>query len=301
MHLEDRAFAEQWLHNVGYYRLSAYWYPYRELLREEPPIRGDNFRPGTTFEDIAALYEFDRKLRTLVHDGIERIEIGLRTQLNEYLGAVGGALAYQDPAHFRPHFDHTAWIQIASKRVTRAQKDNPAIRHHKDHYGGQIPIWVLSEVLDFSDVSRLYEGLFTTAQYQIAENLGINIDLTELTNNQRRKAKKYHPLVRWFEHLTIIRNTSAHHARLWNRSFTPVSTTGLRTMSEFTTLPDTQNEQVYGALCVMNVLLRKLSPKTSWPAKVRELIEGSFTKLDLRDPAELGCPDGWQKDPIWNK
>src|SRR5699024_6056657 len=116
-------------HNVGYYRLSAYWSPYRELLREEPPIRGDNFLPGTTFEDIAALYEFDRKLRTLVHDGIERIEIGLRTQLNEYLGAVGGALAYQDPAHFRPHFDHTVWTQAGNKRVWRLQKDITAIRH----------------------------------------------------------------------------------------------------------------------------------------------------------------------------
>lgn len=61
-----------------------------------------------------------------------------------------------------------------------------------------------------------------------------------------------------------------------------------------------QSEQVYGALCVMNVLLRKLSPNTSWPAKVRELVEGSFAKLELRDPAELGCPEGWQQHPIWN-
>lgn len=50
----------------------------------------------------------------------------------------------------------------------------------------------------------------------------------------------------------------------------------------------------------MNVLLRKLSPNTSWPAKVRELVEGSFAKLELRDPAELGCPEGWQQHPIWN-
>lgn len=301
MQLDDRSFAEQWLRNVGYYRLSAYWYPYRELISEDPPSRGDNFIPGTKFEDIAVLYEFDRKLRTLVHDGIERIEIGLRTQLNEYLGEVGGALAYQDPVHFRPHFDHIEWVRIAKRRVERAQKDNTAIRHHNDNYGGQIPIWVLSEVLDFSDVSKLYEGLFATAQYRIAENFGINIDLTNLSNNQRRKAKKHHPLVRWFEHLTIIRNTSAHHSRLWNRSFTPVSTTALRTMDEFQTLPDTQSEQVYGALCVMNVLLRKLSPNTSWPAKVRELIEGSFAELELRDPSEIGCPNGWQKNPIWNE
>src|SRR5699024_1249347 len=102
MQLDNRAFAEQWLSNVGYYRLSAYWYPYREFLSEDLPIRGDNFLPGTKFEDITALYEFDRKLRTIVHDGIERTEIVHLTQLNEYLGEAGVALAYQSPVHFRP-------------------------------------------------------------------------------------------------------------------------------------------------------------------------------------------------------
>lgn len=50
----------------------------------------------------------------------------------------------------------------------------------------------------------------------------------------------------------------------------------------------------------MNVLLRKLSPNTSWPAEVRELLEQTFAELELRDPAEIGCPEGWQTSPIWN-
>src|SRR5699024_2423742 len=133
------------------------------------------------------------------------------------------------------------------------------------------------------------------------KNFGIQISRTNLSNNKRRKTKKHHPLVRWFQHLPTTRNTSAPHSLLWNRSFTPVSTTALRTMDEFQSLPDTQSEQVYGALCVMNVLLRKLSPITSWPAKIRELIEGSSAALELRDPSAIGCPDGWQKNPIWNE
>src|SRR5699024_6803379 len=139
--------------------------------------------------------------------------------------------------HFRPLLRPHRMDPNSRRRIERAQKDNTAIRHHNDNYGGQIPIWVLSEVLDFSDISKLYEGLFTTAQYRIAENSGIQIEMSNLANNQRRKANKHHPLVRGFEHLTIIRYTCAHHARLWNRSFTPVSTSALRTMREFQTLP----------------------------------------------------------------
>lgn len=47
------------------------------------PVRADTFVQGSTFTEVAGLYEFDRKLRTLVHDGIERIEIALRTRVGE--------------------------------------------------------------------------------------------------------------------------------------------------------------------------------------------------------------------------
>lgn len=297
----DEAFAKQWLCSVGYYRLSAYWYPYREFIDEAHAIRGDNFIPGTKFEDIAALYEFDRKLRTLMHDGIERIEIGLRTQLNEYLGEIGGALAYQNPDNFRPNFKHAAWLDQAKGRVQRARSHNEAIRHHNKYYHGKLPIWVLSEVLDFSDVSRLFEGLPTKAQYRIAENLGVAIDDTKLSVNQRGKARKEHPLVRWFEQLTIVRNTSAHHSRLWNRSFAPVPTVALRTMLELQSLPQGQSERLYGALCMMNVLLAKISPSTTWPNKIRELAVESFSSIADRSVSEMGFPEGWQNDQIWNR
>ena len=76
----DADLARQWLRSVSYYRLSGYWYPYREQLESAPrmPVRADTFVLGSTFTEVAGLYEFDRKLRTLVHDGIERIEIALR-------------------------------------------------------------------------------------------------------------------------------------------------------------------------------------------------------------------------------
>ncbi len=68
--------AEQWLSNVGYYRLSAYWYP---AWLSHGDSQHDKFRPGTSFAHAVELYEADRKLRTLIHDGVERVEVAMRT------------------------------------------------------------------------------------------------------------------------------------------------------------------------------------------------------------------------------
>lgn len=78
MHL-DSTEAASWLAHVGYYRLSGYWYSYREMS-DEPKKRLDTFVAGTNFHDVTLLYEFDRKLRSLLFDGIERLEVGLPPQ-----------------------------------------------------------------------------------------------------------------------------------------------------------------------------------------------------------------------------
>lgn len=292
----DRDFAAQWLNSVGYYRLSGYWYPFRELVDGR---RKDTFSPGTTFADVVALYEFDRKLRTLVHDGVERVEVLLRTQLNEATGALG-PLAYRDASTFRPSFNHAAWLKTVDGRIHRARRSNDAVKHHDRYYGGQLPVWVVSDVLDISDVSRLYEGLPARMQWEIAERLGIHVDLAVLSKGQQTKAKKNHPLVRWFEQIAIVRNTSAHHSRLWNRSFAPVGTAALRTVPALSSLPEGQSERIYGALCVMGLLLDTASPGTTWRTKVHDLVETSFTPIHDRHVVEMGFPDTWRDDPFWS-
>lgn len=295
----DRAVAEQWLRSVGYYRLSGYWYPYREFSDDTGRVRRDDFVADASFDVVVRLYEFDRKLRTLIHDGIERIEVALRSHLSYRIGSIG-PLAYRDAAICRPTFDHDAWMATARIRVDRARRHSEPIRHHEAKYDGELPIWVLTEVLDFSDVSRLYDGLLAKDQWAIAERLGIRIDDSGLTANQWGKVRKAHPLARWLEQLTVLRNTCAHHSRVWNRSFTPVSTAALRTISDLESLPQGQSERLYGALTVMAYLLQGTSPGTSWPAKVRSLIDDSFGNLPERTVDEMGFPERWREEQLWS-
>lgn len=261
----DTDLASQWLSYVSYYRLSAYWYPARHLSAHG--VRQDTFKPGTRFSDAIALYEADRKLRGLVHDGMERVEIAMRTRIGEALTATD-PLAYTDPQRFRPTFNHRNWMTTLDKRINRAGRNNEAIKHYRDSYDNQYPFWVLAEVLDFADISRLYEGLPASEQRKIAEDMGLVIDLTALSKNQQRKTKLQSPLVRWMEQLTIVRNFCAHHARLWNKSFAPAPTAALRTLPKFASLPLGQSGQIFGVITVMAGLIRVTSPGTTWPDKI---------------------------------
>lgn len=287
----DETLAYQWLSNVSYYRLSGYWYPARRVDDTDAVL--DEFKAGTAFSDAVALYEADRKLRTLVHDGMERIEIAMRTRLGELLCSES-PVSYKDPTRFRSEFDHAQWLSTAQKRVDRSARTSDSIKHYRSTYDGNYPFWVLAEVLDFSDISHLYNGLPATAQRAIAESLGIIIHPENLSREQRRKATRQSPLAPWMHQMTVVRNITAHHGRLWNRSFVPAPTTGLRTQGCFHALTVGQSERIFGALTVMAHLLRVVSPGTSWPSKVAGHIASQFMSNELVHPRAMGLPENWQ-------
>ncbi|WP_207558829.1 Abi family protein, partial [Mycobacteroides abscessus] len=108
MAIDDLADARHRLESVGYYRLSGYWYPFRQRDNTDPSQVLDQFVPGTTFAEVAALYEFDRGLRAHLQVALERVEVVMRSQIGHRLGALD-PLAHQDLQWFRPSFRHAAW------------------------------------------------------------------------------------------------------------------------------------------------------------------------------------------------
>ena len=79
MTIPDRAEALHYLKHLNYYRLRAYWLPF------EKNHANHAFKPGTSFSEVLNLYVFDRELRLLVMDAIERIEVSIRTGWAYYL------------------------------------------------------------------------------------------------------------------------------------------------------------------------------------------------------------------------
>lgn len=111
----DRAKALEYLQRIGYYRISGYWFPFRQRsgqlvlldrngrkpkrLNHVETIALDAFKPGATFENAVHLYIFDKQLRLLAMDALERIEIALRVDISHTLGKLD-RFAYQEPACF---------------------------------------------------------------------------------------------------------------------------------------------------------------------------------------------------------
>jgi abortive infection bacteriophage resistance protein len=101
LQVDDETAALDYLARIGYYRLSGYWYPLREIDRAESavqnkPIRTDNFISNSHFEDVVKLYVFDKRLRLLALDALERIEMAIRVDVAHLLGEQN-ACAHETP------------------------------------------------------------------------------------------------------------------------------------------------------------------------------------------------------------
>ncbi len=73
MEITDEEKAQHYLSHIGYYRLSAYMYPLLSIPKEQ-----HLFKQGVTFGKVMMLYRFDKKLRLLLFNEIEKIEVAVR-------------------------------------------------------------------------------------------------------------------------------------------------------------------------------------------------------------------------------
>jgi hypothetical protein len=90
MLFNDEQSAHHFLENISYYRLKGYWWDMQD------DVTTHTFKPNTYFEDIIDRYYFDRRLRLILFDAIERIEIALRTKMIYHLSISYGSLWYLD-------------------------------------------------------------------------------------------------------------------------------------------------------------------------------------------------------------
>lgn len=298
----DTVQATQWLQSVGYYRLSGYWYP----RRDQSSQGGNTFQPGTDFANVADLYEFDRKLRTLIHDALERVEIAMRNALVEQLGPSSPEAIYNPDfyaASTDKYYEVYFAIQNKIKRAynRRRREGDTSVQHNLDTYGPHLAIWVLVSTLDFSDLSKIYALFNITEQTHIADMLGINtVNLNLRTRQRGNSRRRGHPFESWLRQLTLVRNKCAHHARLWNTEVTPASSSTIRNVPGLETLPVDQSTRIYGVLLMLAKILETVSPGSCWASKVRLLVQEHTARNPDISLNTMGFPSGWESEKIWS-
>lgn len=259
MVIKDNDRAMRKLSQVGYYRLSGFWYTSRVIRANDEGLsfRSDDFLAGTSFEQAYDLYLFDKKLRLLMMDALERIEIHIRSVIAHEVGR-NDPLAYRKETYINQRFLTDGAISTFGKWLG---KQDQKIRESRDecimwHLAQQkeIPFWVAVETWDFGQMSKYYAMLNGGMQAKIIKRLGLD-------NKQT--------LTKWLKCLNLLRNRCAHHSRIWNRKHPAVQIPQSDFFKDLK-VEGNINERLYSAVCIIWYLVRMIGPSSKWLRQVAD-------------------------------
>jgi len=279
MQFVDTAEAEHYFSNISYYRLAGYWWP----MQADKTIHV--FKPGTRFENVIALYNFDRELRILVFDVIERIEIALRTKLIYHFAHEIDPWWFEDSGWFKNASNHAICLTSIDRELN--QSKDTFIKEHYAKYTADTkrpPAWKTLEVVSFTTLSKLYANLKPSVKSKDVVAAELNtVNHTYLQS--------------WLQSIAQIRNICAHHGRLWNKNL-PGRPKLLRKPPApwlIKVPPVSEHHKIYVHLCCMKYLLDAVSPGHHFSTKLK----GLLAKYPTVDIFALGMWQGWKEEALW--
>jgi abortive infection bacteriophage resistance protein len=282
------------LSNVSHHRLSGYW----ESFRVKANSQGDwSFKHGTNFVDVWDRYVFDRQLRLLILDAIERVEVAMRDGLILNLAVNQGAFGYLDEANLPnirsidntgnvvyTHKDFLAQARSLCKR--EIANGNIAVgefyENYSDAHGEYLPYWILTEIVDFGTLCRIFWGAPTAIKKSIARKYGL---------------KSHEILESWMSTLRGARNRCAHHGKFWDGSYRVKPKLPNAKSVEWHTPVEIEavKDHAFGTLTILKYLMGSIAPQSQWAMRLEALFE-RFPNIDRN---LLGYPNNWNECPIW--
>ncbi|HQX53939.1 MAG TPA: Abi family protein [Planctomycetaceae bacterium] len=261
--------------HVNYYRFSGYC-----LAFEQPR---HSFPQGVTFEDITRAYAFDVTLRDLLTEALEVIEIDVRAWLAYHFGRTHGAFGHTDAANFFGNFDHADLMVRLREEASRSS--DLFIKHFRQSYAEypDLPVWMLTEVMSFGTLTRMYRGMDRRDQHAISSRYGL-------------QAFTFRTILL---HLVYVRNMCAHHSRLWDRVWSVKPTLPQGKIWQQPFMPG--NDQLFSTVCLIQHLLNRCpaigSFATEWRDRLHPLLRtppNTPKALNL-----MGMPVDWDQHPVW--
>jgi abortive infection bacteriophage resistance protein len=285
MLFKDEQSAIHFLKNISYYRLKGYWWG----LQVDYTLH--TFKPNTYFEDVIECYNFDRQLRLVLFDAIERIEIALRTKMIHHLSLSYGSLWYLNSNLFEDNKSssnpkittHENTVNELKKEFDRSQEI--FIKDQKARYPNQhADAWKILEVASLGSLSKLYKNL----EHQLPEKATIS---KEMGLNLHKE------LASWLEAITYLRNIIAHHSRLWGRSMVkmPVKKINNPQVNWLDYSLKIEQNKPFLIISSMIFLCNNVTPNHSIKKKIIDLID-LHSHLPI---SQLGFFDNWKEHPIW--
>lgn len=270
--------ATHFLQNISYYRIKGYWWDMQSDRVNHA------FRPDTYFEDVIERYNFDRHLRLILFDAIERIEIALRTKLIYHLSLSYGATWYLQNNLFVDTVNHAEHIAHLQKEFEYSQevfvKD-----HRRKHPNTNAEAWKIMEIASMGTLSKFFKNINHQLPEKsfIAKEMGLNL---------------HNELSSWLEAIVYVRNIIAHHSRIWSRNMVkqPIENINNPLGIWFNNaLTPVQKKKPFLIISTMIYLCNHITPNHHIKSKILKLIRDN-PDIPIY---KLGFLNNWNKEPLW--
>lgn len=268
----DESKALHTLQQISYFRLKSYLMP----LMSDKVLH--TFKNDATFEQAYTLYKFDSRLRKLIAGELEKIEVSIRTQMAYTLSDEVDIYWFADDANFVSTTKHAGLVASLQSELDRTDDDQILLFKHK-YDDAFPPSWMTMEVTSFGTLSMLYKLLKPSlTKRRIANYYGVSDSVFES----------------WLHSIVYVRNICAHHSRLWNKTLRIRPLFPRKVNGTFISTP-VRSDRLYYVLCIIQYLLLKVNPNTTFPARLKAL----FAEFPDADISAMGFPKDWDKETLW--
>ena len=246
---------------------------YKELFLSSKSTFSSNetFKSGTTFNEIYALYSFDRELRNIYMKYLLKLENAFKTVISHEFSAKYGHDNYLKIENF----DNTSEKNISAsikligdiqQEIARQMsKHHQAVTHYMSEHG-YIPLWVLVNVLTFGKIENFYKNMKPADKIIVAKQF--NLHPTELS--------------KYMHMLALARNKCAHDERFFDIKFKErIHTKSIKNFSTLGIIRANDGSYTYGtndaySIAIMFALLLSKSDLKDFISSMKS----TFRKLE---------------------
>lgn len=246
---------------------------YKDLFLASPATSNSDeiYKTGTTFDEVYALYTFDRELRHIYLKFLLKLENSFKTVIAHEFSAKYGYDNYLKIANFDNSSKHniasaTKLIGDIQQEIARQMNKNHQVVTHYMTEHGYIPLWVLVNVLTFGKIENFYKNMKPVDRTIVAKQFGLHPD----------------ELAKYMHMLALARNKCAHDERFFDMKFKErLHTKSIKNFSVLGIVRAPDGSYTYGTndVYAIGIMFSLLLSKTEVKEFV-SLMKTAFTKLD---------------------